>query len=122
MELDNTDDISHIICEANELTDGDFSYWLASEEDFYWPEGEQLFPADWKWEIVEINNKIDHDSYGQGYARDAYIIIKISDANAEQLYLIPGTYASYDGWNWGLTGVTKTKQTEKTVLVWSSVE
>lgn len=122
MRVDNTEDISHVLCEANEGTGGDFSYYLAGEEDFLWPEDMQLFPDTWSWEIVEINKKIDHDSYGYGYARDAYVIIKVSDWSNEQLYLIPGSYASYDGWNWDLTQVTKTKKTEKTVLVWSSVD
>ena len=122
MRVDNTEDIKHIIWEANEGTDGDFSYWLASEEDFFWPEGVQLFPANWAWDIIEINSKIDHDSYGYGYSRDAYVIIKVSNGDVEQLYMIPGTYASYDGWSWDLTGIRKTHKTEKTVLVWSSVD
>lgn len=122
MRVDNTEDIKHIILEANENTDGDFGYWLASEEDFFWPENMQLFPDDWSWEIVEISKDINHDSYGYGYSENAYVIIKVSDGEVEQLYRIPGSYASYDGWNWDLTDVTKTARTEKTILVWSSLD
>lgn len=122
MDVTNTEYIRSIILEAYEQTDGDFAYWLSSEEDFLWPEDEQLFPENWSWSIVEINDKIDYDSYGNGYKNDAYIIFKVSDGEQEQLYRIPGSYASFEGWNWDLGGVTKTVRTEKTILVWSSID
>ena len=121
MNVTDKNVIRNILLEAHEQTDGDFTYQLDSEE-FYWPEHRLLFPENWSWEFVEVANSIDYDSYGYGYSNGAYIIFKVSDGEQEQLYRIPGSYASYEGWDWDLGGVTKTAKTEKTILVWSSVD
>lgn len=121
MNINDTAAIRSILSEANELTDGDFSYYLTREESFEWPE-KTLFPASWSWEIVELNDKLNYDSYGYGQASGSYLVFKVSDGEQEQLYYIPGSYASYDGWNWEMAAVTKTVRTEKTILVWSSID
>jgi hypothetical protein len=121
MNVKDTSTIRNILIEAQELNE-DFSYYLCREESFDWPEEKELFPENWTWEIFELNDKVGYDSYGYGFTDSAYLILKVSDGTDEQLYYIPGSYASYDGWNWDISAVRKTAKTEKTILVWSSVD
>lgn len=81
-------------------------------------EGEEGLPEGWTISIFESNTERDYDSYGNAYTEDGYVVFLVSDGEDEQLYLLPVSYASYEGWDRDLSRLVKTEKKEKVVTTW----
>jgi hypothetical protein len=72
--------------------------------------------------VVEANNDTDYDSYGNGYLVDGYIIFSVTDAEGNsEIYKLPMSYQSYDGWEYSLNEIAPTVKKEKIVTTWEWV-
>lgn len=98
----------------------DLRYASAGEaiefEDFEMPEG-------WKLKVVDNQTEIQYDSYGNGYTEDGYIIFSATDASDSVLYKFPCAYASYDGWDYKVSEISKVEKREKVITTyeWANV-
>lgn len=82
-------------------------------------------PEGWTIHVREVNTETEYDSYGARYTKeDAYVILDVSDGMDSALYRIPGSYDSYNYWQWDLSAIMRVEKREKLVKSWewSNVE
>jgi len=83
---------------------------------------EVMTVPEWEIEIVEEDTDRSYDSYGDTRAEDCFIIFKVTDASGESnMFKLPGSYYSYEGWEWNVTSIAEVKSVPKTIYVWESI-
>jgi hypothetical protein len=115
----NVDAIRELMNTENEESYGDFIYELHQYDigqviDFQDAE----VPAGWVVTVKEVNDERDYDSYGNSQTDNAYVILSVSDGADEALYKLPGSYASYSGWEWEINNIVEVNKTSKTITIW----
>ena len=121
-EVTELEFVKNLLQAEDDALGGDFLYELHYESPGNTVEFEHAeLPEWWTVKVVEINDEFNYESYGYKSADDAYVILSVSDGNLENLYKIPGTYASFEGWNWDLSALTKVEKRKKIVTDWEWV-
>jgi hypothetical protein len=85
-------------------------------------EESNVVPEGWTISVEEINTETDYDSYGDRSLEDGNIIFKVSDGNAEALYKLPVSYASFEGWSQDLSGIVRVEKREKLITAFEWVD
>lgn len=113
-DLSKVKGLLHVLDENDEFSELVYSNGGESFTHEDYPE----IPDGWAVHVHEINTDSEYDSYGNSSVEDGYIIFRVTDGTEEQLYLLPVSYQSYNGWDYDLYKVTKTEKREKIVTTW----
>lgn len=116
--------LKEILKHENEESYGDFIHELHYESVGNVVEFEHAeLPEGWVVTIAEINDERDHDSYGNAYTDQAYVILSLSTGAETTLYKLPGEYASYEGWNWDIDKLSQVEKREKVITTyeWTNI-
>jgi hypothetical protein len=121
-DVNNEALVKSLLDTANENTGGDLMDTLQYAYAGNVVEGMELLedcPDDWTFTVREVNTKTTYTSYGNSYSDDSFIIVEVADyIGNKALYKIPGSYASYDGWDWELHKISRVEKREKVVKSW----
>lgn len=119
--------VKSLIEQADEDTGGDFLHELKyASKGSIMDELQSLedYPEGWVVSVHEVSTEVEYDSYGNSHTDSAYVIIEVTDlAKNSALYMIPGEYASYNGWEWYISRISRVEKREKVVKTfeWNKV-
>ena len=75
-------------------------------------------PEGWEIFVHEVHAERTYDSYGYASTEDGFVVLRIEKYGDKALYRLPTSYASFEGWNIDISGLTKTEKKEKVITTW----
>lgn len=82
-------------------------------------EDTESLPDGWKVSVKEKSTELDYDSYGNAVTDDAFLILNVTTAAGEDMdFKLPGSYDSYEYWQWDISNITEVVRREKVVTYW----
>jgi hypothetical protein len=71
--------------------------------------------------MVDNTREFISDSYGYSEYGTGHVVFTIRQGIVEKTYKIPGSYTSYNGWDWDYDELTEVRAIPKTVFLWEEV-
>lgn len=108
------------------LDDGSEKYDIGFEDELidlpYRKEGYILAVpgvTDYQVTVATTNTERTSDSYGYSYLEDGYVILAVTGQDGTAAHFkLPISYASFEGWSWDLSELTKVQLTEKVITTY----
>lgn len=118
-DVTNLEDVKAVFGEIEEANEDAFYDIPYADKGLFAEDGQEGVPVGWNIYVHDVQTDLSYDSYGNGYTEDAAVIFRVTDDVNEQLYLLPVSYASFEGWSIRTDRLVKTAKTERVVSEWS---